>query len=66
MDILIMEYVHIIIEHSMSVPILVKKPLRVRDAKVFEMKEAVRVVLADQLDESMHEMRQPLGRDQRT
>ena len=66
MDMIIMEDVHIIVEHSVIVSVLVEKPLRVRDAEVFEMKEAVRVVLADQLDESMHEMRQPLGRDQRT
>ena len=45
--------VHIVVEHRVLVPVLVEQPLRVRHAEVLEVQEAVRVVLADQLDESV-------------
>lgn len=44
--------VHVVVEYGMCVTILVEQPLGVRDAKVLEMEQAVRVVLADQLHKS--------------
>ena len=45
--------VHVIIEHRVALAVLAQQPVCVRDAEIFEVKETVWVVLADDLNKSM-------------
>jgi len=46
---------HIIVKHRMGIMIPIQNPMCIPDAEIFEMEEGVRVVLADDLDESVSE-----------
>jgi len=44
---------HIIVEDRVGVMIPIQNTMRIPDAEIFEMEEGMRVVLADDLDESV-------------
>ena len=44
---------HIIVKHRVGIMIPIQNPMRIPDAEIFKVEEGVRVVLADDLDESV-------------
>ena len=46
---------HIIVKHRVGIMIPIQNTVSIPDAEIFKMEEGVRVVLADDLDESVSE-----------